>query len=634
MRITLLAVALAVAIALPAQALPPPVTPAADPTGGLLLRADDDGNMSLLLHVEDVAGGVVTHSRIQTQPLAPHLREMGTYTRAYAGHEGAPTVAVGVYAVTNATAGLALRVPIVLLENAATTDAATQALLGALNLALAQSDDALPFAQEILLPELAQHFSASPPTSRFGTFRDEPTLYVWTAHRGDAWSGAYLLREGSVTPGPDGNVRWARGLAELGAAARAGVETTRVAGAYLEEVYDGTPGAQRATLTSGAAAAGARTPLASLVLDDWRAGPSLADPEDQRTRATLGVHAPDGFVPLLGVETTQSVRPSQSGNDVTRVTSVGAFAPDYTPLGGARFHSDTADLLDTVFELTSAGPGSPTLGDFELDVGAFPEGEYVPVAGVVHRTHFREARSAYASLVALGTYTPLGFSPLAALSYDGSMPLVPWVNAMLAGEADGQEWLMAVGTIAAGTYVPAVGVEARGRAPLQERAEGYEARLGVFAGSYRAFVPLVSLAYDGDATPVDHALAFALRGLLGSESGAFDVRVGTYVPAELGGDYVGLAGAGLRDDAGTGWSNESMVVAGVYAQDTFVPLVGVRYQGDDTLQGSLRNLGNAEDDAESRTSVGVFVDGAFVPLVMLRNAGDGAAVVLAPEATA
>lgn len=623
----LLALAVTLAMLAPAaSAGPAGVT---DPTG-LVLRVDDDGMASLLLHVEDSPGGVVTTMPVNIAQTSPTIRQVGVYTRVYEGYEGAPTVSGGVYVLGTA---LALRVPLVIVENAQSTGDVSADLLETLALATQTGNLAVPFVQEILLPELAANFGQTPDAARFSTYRDHPTTYVWTAHRAvpgaEAWAGTYLARTGSVTLGADGRVAQARADAELGAAVRLGPQTTRAAATYLETTYDAAAGDQTQRITVGAAAAGARTPIASMELSDARVGSDLAGtPDGQATRATLGVHAAGAFVPLVGVETTQTARPSQTGTEITRITGIGAFTPEgaFVPIAGARYHSDTGNLLQAIGALAGDGPGSPAAGNFEIDVGPFVEGEYVPAAGAVHRDHFREMHYSYATMLAAGVYTPVGFSPIAVATYDGSLPLVDWAFVLLRGEADGMEWMLAAGTMAAGTYVPLVGVGTIGAAPLQERAEGYEVRAGIFAGSYHAFVPLVSLAYDGDTTPGQHLVAFA-GGTFGAEAGAFDVRVGTYAA----GDYVGLAGAQFRSDFDGAGANETMIVLGAYAGNEFVPLVGVLYSSDDTFLGSLNNAFTPVDDDRSRFYAGVFVQGEWVPVVMVQNSGDGIVVLALPD---
>lgn len=622
------ALALAALLALPPASAGP--AGATDPTG-LVIRMDDDGVPSLLLHVEDAPGGTVVKQAVTTPAAAqPHVREIGAYTRTYAGFEGAPTVSAGVY-VAGPT--LTMRVPLVLVENAESTGAVSAALIDVLTRGIETGNLAAPFAWELLLPEFGAYLGQAPESARASSFRPHPTMYVWNVHRAvpgaEAWAGAYLARDGSVTLDGAGRVASAWADAEMGTATRVGVDTSFGPAAYVRTDYAASPGAQQERVTSGIALARERTPLTTLVLEDARFGGDLATmPGQQATRASVGVHAAGTYVPLAGVETTQTAQASQSGTEVTRVTGVGAFAPDgtFVPVAGMRYHSDSGVLLDALVALVNDGPGAAGAGNFEIDAGAFVDGVYAPLAGIVHRDHFREMRYAYASMVAVGAYTPVGFAPLGVVTYDGSLPLTLWAEALLVGEADGTEWLLAAGTMAAGSYVPLVGVGTIGAAPLQEHEEGYEVRAGVFAGSYRAFVPLASVAYDGDATPASQLAEFALGGTLGEEAGAFDVRVGTYA----NGQYVALAGATFDSAFEGRAANETMIVLGVYAANGFVPLVGVLYEGDDDLLGSLNGLLDRTDDDRARIYAGVFVLGEWTPVVMVENSGEGVRVLPLP----
>ncbi len=596
-----------------------------------LVRSDPDGGRTIIVLVEDAVGGTYAYGPGVTTPVnVPQLREAGGYTQAWNKADGTPMFSIGVYARSDA--GGIIRVPLAIVEGVGYTTAFVNEMASLYSDAIQQANLALPYAQEILLPELANHFASPPSEASVSSFQDRPLIYVWTAHRttpvGEAWSGMYLERTGSYTTGAAG-VDFARKVAEMGTATRYNTDTVRTAGMYLEQTVraDESSHEQSNTYTAGAVApTGVRVPLATVQLSDSRSGADYVRyPESQTTTAAVGVQRDREFIPLLGVSTEQSYHPNSHGREVLRITSTGAFVNgDYTPLLGMRYHSDRAEITPTALNLALAGLGSPSIGNFELDAGTFVDGEYVPIAGGVHRIAFRDAHYDYQSFIGVGAYSPLGFVPVAVATYDGTAPALDWVVLYNQGNAAGHEWIAATGTQAAGDYMPVAGIKAIGAAPLGQRDQQQEFQLGLFAANYHTFVPVASVAFDGDRTPYSHGLAVAGGGTLGAEAGDFDVRAGTYAD----GQYIGLAGLAFRSDHTD--DAETWIIAGAYVNNVFTPLAGLHYAGEEGFLGTLNFINVLDDDQYSMTEVGVFVGDDFVPLVRVENDDHSMKITPAP----
>lgn len=637
MRLLLLGLAVALVAPGLAAGVAGPVTPPTD-VGLLVLRGDPDGNMTLLLHVEDEPGGSYAYTRVFVPAQIPDVREVGAFVHLYARPDGTPIYAVGAYALSTTVAAV-VRVPLVLVEGADSTTATTNLLLSLAAEALQEGTLTQPFLLEYLLPEFGASFAQPPDAAGFSTFHDFPTLYVWNVARfssvGEAWAGSYLARTGSVQLDADGRVASAVKDAELGQAARTSGGTQRLAGAYVEDRYDVVREGDKLThtdrITAGAAGAAGRVPLTVVELQDAREGSdATTHPRLQQTGASVGLVADGAYVPLLGTQTTQEYQPSQNGYDVTRVTSVGPYVEgSYMPVAGARYHSPNGELLAVLLQVVAHGPGAPLLA-FETDVGPFVDGAYEPAAGLVVRSGFRDAMFAVQTFIGAGVYTPLGFVPLAVATYDGTRPMIDWAFAWLGGTAPGEAWRVAAGTTVAGTYVPVVGIEGVGRDPLGTRAQQQEFRLGTFAGNYRAFLPLVSVATDSDQTLLLFTTGTALGGGPGAPVGDVDAHVGTY----LLGSYVPVAGAQVHDDWDGAAASEASIVVGAYGPLGFVPLLGIVYQSDVPVVTSLGTAGNLNDDHASTLHAGTFApDGTFVPLVTVRNGPDAVEVTVGPDLT-
>ncbi len=597
----------------------------------ILVRSDPDGGRTITLLVEEAQGGAYTYAPSVVMPSnIPQLREGGGYAQTWSRADGTPIFSLGIFTKTDA-AGL-VRVPLALVEGVAGTGSLLAELTTLMADAFQQADHALPYAQEIILPELANFFAAPPSPGDVSTFRDHPMIYVWTTHRaspaGEIWSGTYLERTGTYSTGVYG-VEYARKVAEMGTALRRDSDTVRTAGVYLEQTLeaDHSTHEQSNTYTAGAVApGGARVALTTVQFTDERTGAYYVRyPESQTTAASVGVERDREYIPLVGVATEQSYHPNRNGWEVLRISSVGAYVDgDYMPLVGTRYHSDRAEIPTTALNLALNGLGSPTIGNFEVDVGTFVDGSYVPVAGGVHRITFREAHYQYQSYIGVGAYTPVGFVPVVVATYDGTLPMLNWVFAYDQGVAGGHEWITATGTQVSGDYVPIVGVKGIGSAPLGERDQQQEFQVGLFAADYQRFIPVASLAFDGERTPLAHSLDAASEGGLGADAGDFDVRFGTRAT----GDYVGLAGLAFRSDQTD--DAETWIIAGTYVNNVFTPLAGLHYTGEENFLGTLNYIDVPEDDQRSMIEVGVFVGDDFVSLLRVDNDENSTRVTPAP----
>jgi hypothetical protein len=636
MRTTLLCVAAMLLLSPFAPASPPPPAPSLPDPTGLLVHADADGNRTVTLAIEDGDGGAFMYTGARTLAQVPQAREGGVYAHSWTSSGGSPMLTLGTYFVTDSQR--TLRVPAVIVENVSSiADVNALVTLFATRDVVPYATNLEPFLLEFLLPELSSSFGWYPGDN--ATFHSDPTIYVWTLHRttgaGELWSGAYLLRQGSATP-PGARPFHAEKLVDVGAAVRQGGVTTRVAGAWARSVIDSDePGAATDVVTAGATAADARTALVSLVASDAREGDDpVLHPTSQEDQFTLGVHDAGGaFVPLLGARTTLryaangALSDGTTRYDTTRITSLGVFvAGDYTPLAGFRTHSDTGDVLETAASFVDGALGDEGTGNVDVDVGAFPDGEYAPLAGAIHRNAFPRQAHERVSLVAVGVYGPTGFEGLLAASYDGSSTFLQWAIDSLSSNDVSDAWRIAAGAYLLGAYEPVIGVEDRPDAPAGQYSYQRALVVGVFAGDYGVFVPLASAAYDAPLGPVPWALAFAAGGP-GAPTGGFDARVGAHAPD---GSYVPLVGAQYRDDAPERTApSEASLVFGVYAPD-FTPVAGLAYWGAAPLVTTLGATLNTRDDQDANVAVGVFVQGRFVDVVTVHNDGNGTSVTAGP----
>lgn len=623
MRLHVLALLLALALAAPAQA----VRPLPDPStlDELLVREEADGSRTLVLAIEDGEGGEFAYAPA-SEGADP---ETGTYRHAWT-REGAPMLTVGVYA-RSSDAGF-VRAPVVIFENFAGDAAAAQRL--ALDYAVNDTGDTalnvLPFLLEYAAPTLGPSLDDYGSDATLGSYRDQPAVYAWLAKRtgplGEAWIGLGVEREGST-----GGSTLAEKTTSVGVALRDRDGTRLVAGLYVAnrlsvgatETSEGAAQSAADEIEVGAfAPLVGQVPLATLRADDARMG------EWQETTLSAGYASSSGYVPLVGTRSRLTGYASERGVDTTQVVSAGAFVDGaYVPLVGARYHSDTGGLPEVMLALARTGPGGDA-GNFEIEVGTFVESEFLPVAAVRHRDFFPGAHFARQTMVAVGAHGPQGFVPVAVVTYDGTRAFTPWALDWYRGLDEGDAWRIATGTAPDGNYVPLLGVEYEAVAPAGTREVQFETRTGVFAGSYDAFVPLASASYDGDVSLVGAALRFATGGLLGAETGDFEATLGAYSPD---GAYVPLAGVGVRDDFDSGGA-ETLLVVGAYDPDgAFVPVVGVAYDGEAPFESALGEPGNVSDDLPSRVRAGAFVGGAFVPLVTVTNDGEGVGVLVGPD---
>lgn len=656
----LLPLALVAMLVAPTPALAVSLPPPMDELEYLLVSDDPDGGRTLRLLIEDGPGGAYQYTRVDARnthetlgglvgrvdpatgaaiaAMPEAIEEAGAYTHAWT-RGASPMLTLGVY-VIHADEGL-LRAPVVLFENVTSTDAllaAAQALVTDEGLDMALQ--AVPFLTEYALPEFSggfQNWPAGP--GSVNTFRDYPRVYAWTLHKsgpaGEVWEGAYLERLGAYTGGFSSAEDF-DGVksVEVGAALRLDDATTRVAGAYVETVLHKTAGnpqaaSQRVTVGTATEETG-RVPLAGVDLADERAGTfQFSYPQEQRSGIVLGAYVQGQWTPLLGTW-TEAQHEVQADGDVQqwRTTSVGPYVQGaYTPAAGFRYHGDRSPLLAWVSGFAAQGPGTQDIGDWQLDVGGFVDGTFVPLAGATYADDFAGAMFTYQAMLTLGVHGPLGYQPVLGLTYDGQRPLLTWARGWAeARRNDALDWMVSVGTFAGPAYVPLLGARYDNAAPGAERAWQEHYTVGTYAADYRAFIPLAGATYDGDLQHAVWAQAFAQGGTLGAPGGDWDANAGTYVM----GAWQPLAGVQVRDDYGPGYAAQTFVTIGVWAGPEFVPLVGLSYSSALPLVPSLRSPSSLADDARAFATVGVFVQGDYVPLVVVENNGAYASVGLLP----
>ncbi len=652
---------------------------------GALATHDADGGTSLRLLIDDARDGSYTYTRADVtgtknvvagflsgvnHPAAQvvanglsganePITELGAYTHSWS-RDGAPMLTVGLYAV-HRNEGLH-RVPLVILENIQSTPHLTQELTAlALNDAGDFATQILPFLLELALAEASGQFGSYPAGSSVDSFRDRPTIYAWTIHKQDAgrdvWQGFYLARTGhaggaSYGPGTfDAHKRM-----DIGVALRIGGDTTRLAGAYIETTLEraATSTSQhsgyRFTLGSYSDAVGS-VPLATIEAEDDRmdsGGDLIGAPQDQATRVTFGTWARDAFLPLLAVETTAAHRkytcPAQPADqpgmitnclEQERITSIGTFVDgDYLPLAGLRYHGERLPLVAWASVwLSGGGPGAQNAGDFEIDLGTFLDGDFVPLVGAHYDDAFVDARRVFQMMVTVGTHTPLGFQGLAAVTYDGDLPLVTASPGITSdNRARAVPWMTSAGTFALDRYVPLLGVRYLPAAEDGRFEQQHQIAVGTFLADYHLFVPLVGAQWDGVQGPATWTLDTALGGGLGAAAGAIDLNTGVFVL----GTYQHLVGVESRDDYDSTdgeHAAEQEIRAGTYDLDgRFVPLVGLTYGAEDDAVGALGTATTLDDDDAMRVTVGVYVAGQFMPVAGLTHEGPSTSVTVLPSA--
>lgn len=595
-----------------ARGVPPP----------LFVRQDPDGGRTLLLLLEDEGAGAYEY-RATPVPGGSDLREVGTYTHPWTWN-GKPEVTLGVYGVS-ATQGL-VRVPVLILENAADQGA----LVASLQDGLARGRDVAlgvqPFLAEALAPEVGD--PADPAFERFTT---EPLLVAWHARRAlpgaEAWLGTYLDRQGEAHA-VDGGREGARSV-ELGSMARADGEDARLAGVWVEQraslAQQGGQRAMSSTFTAGLRTPAGRTPLAAVHGADARDGAVMAQPDHQTTTFTLGAHGPDGFVPLVGARTQVTNRAHPQGTEVTRLTAFGAYADGaFVPAAGLRTHSDRRPITEIPNAFLAGGAlGSNQTGDAEVSVGAFVDGRYEPLAQATLDDAFAGGSFEHQTMVSLGVVTPLGFARLASASYDGTHSLVDWALAAAGGTDRGSQWLVAAGPWVGQLYHPVVGVRYQGEAPGSERAHESEVAVGTFLGGYPGFVPLLAASASSDEAYPAMAARQAGQGL-GNQGGSWQANAGTY---GVNGIWVPLVEVLYQPVSDPDSAAASDLVVRVAGQ----PALGVQYRGEAPLMQSYGNPLLLNDDAAWRASVGLYGPLGYVPLLRLAHDSDSTTVTVGPD---
>jgi hypothetical protein len=636
---SLLALALAALILLPAAdaALAPPSpgmgVAAAEPV--LFLRTDPDGNRTLVLWLEDDPVGPYVHRRQAAPQPNGDLREVGTYTHAWT-HQGAPMVTVGVYTITKAE-GL-VRVPRIIVENAADDVAVANALAAAALTDLVGSADSLaPFALEVAAPDLGDFTQGS---LHQADFVQRPTVIAWEARRAlpgaDAWLGTYLARDAALEDVPGGKHGWRS--VEVGQVVRLDGQDTRLAGAWVKQEASFAQGNGQRTAwsetTVGLRTPAGTTPLAAVKGEDARTGQDLRDPAAQSSGLTISLHGPEGPIPVLGLRTDVEQRFHGEGVEVTRTTAAGVFVQGaFVPLAGTRYHAERQGLLDLPFALASGGGlGSNNTGDAELSVGAYPQGAYEPLAQVTLDDNFAGATMKHRTMVGVGVFTPVRYQPLAAATYEGTHSLVDWALALVAERDRGSAWLVSAGPWAGHLYAPVVGVRWRSEAPGVDQAHEGELAVGTFAAGYTAFVPLAAWQYSSDQSPGDTALRLGTEGL--GMPTAWQSSAGAYTPGNAAhpvplppAAYVPLVGVRYGPTQDAEWARAADLDVLVGEQ----PVLGVQYRGQKGMVHAFNNLANPNDDSTWQVRIGAHTPAGFVPLVRMHHDHTGNTVILGPD---
>ncbi|MGH7860088.1 MAG: hypothetical protein ACREQY_22400, partial [Candidatus Binatia bacterium] len=323
-------------------------------------------------------------------------------------------------------------------------------------------------------------------------------------------------------------------------------------------------------------------------------------PDSQRDEISLGIDVAGTFVPLIGTRADATHAPPPQAQN--RLVSLGVYDPTgaYHPVAGGRAHFEElpADLW-LLRWVESGGPGSQAVGNWEADLGVFdPGGSLVPLAGVTYADRFEGAANDSQMILTAGPWLAESYQPLLGVTYDGDAPL-------LLGP---QRYLVSAGSFSPldGGYVPVAGASyARSSDETYAAIEDY--RVGVFAGSYSSFVPLVAARWSGERfASTDWASRWSGSGGPGSQSaGDFRLDVGGAGP-DAG--FLPLAGVSHDDSFSEGREpNQMLVTAGPWVGGSYLPAVGVTYDGDGALAaGAERWLASA----------GFFspLDGSYLPL--------------------
>lgn len=683
-RARIVAVAVGWTLAWPALAMPalavegPGLPPLGLDQTDLILRPDPDGGKTMRLLLDDpwegqyfyqvLFGGagalplnlqrtianLPTVGPVLNQTLNSlrdgELRQLGLYEHLwYRGFS--PMTALGAFTVTQGQ-GL-VRWPFVILENI-TRQADLVALAN--RLAGPEKDELasllLPYVYELADPSRQEFRNYA--QNNTNTYEDRPMVVAWLVRKvmgvHDLWEGLYVHREASRSS--DGASVRAYKVVDVGVAVRVDrTQVVKAAGAYVRhDVATDVSEEQRVSstrVTLGLSSPKGRTPLAGLEGYDQRsdlAGELYNAPDAQTTGLRVGAYLQGGFVPLLGTQTEAShhpyvcppppqgqPNPGSSCVRSTRLTSVGVYAQGrYVPLAGVRTVGERAHLASWANLFTSGGgPGAQNAGSMRVDVGAFVDGAFTPLAGAAVQDRVPGGLYPFQTMVHAGVHGPQGYQPLVGATYDGQLPLLTWASAYQSPQASKPAWLLSAGTFVGPRYLPLVGLRYLPAVPGGAYGEQQQFTLGTFLLDYRRFVPLAGIAWDGERPPLQWAPAFANGGTLGSKPGDFNLAVATY----LDGAYRPLVGLQFREEYRAGFPAQTMLVAGAYGPFGFVPLVGLTYAGTDHLVGSLNNPTNLRDDDPWYVTAGVFVEDQYVPVLLAGADGSKVTVgLLPPEA--
>jgi hypothetical protein len=373
-------------------------------------------------------------------------------------------------------------------------------------------------------------------------------VFVWTIYRTapglQAWAGIAIMHGGarlSATGIGSGGGSYSSTEAcdrvRIGAVTRTNDGTVYHGGVFVDDRTTGEhnalwPGPQRSTarqtITAGLTIGGASwtdVPLVSVRQREDQDGTTVSGPyrEHQQDTITMGVEGPNGFVPLLGTQSSSShaVPPQAERHTV----SLGVFDPTgvYHPVVGTQTQS-SAMPMDAWIGSAGAGAltindraGDPAVGSWQANIGTYvtATGEYQPVFGAGYQPDFAGARDRYRAMLTAGPYTRSRYRPLVASTYDGTRPAGAGLLFDRAGNGldvrglDGR-WLVSAGTFMPdGKYLPLTGAsfERRDRASVDE-----EYRVGTFTGTYHRWKPLVGASYRSDRPSAQWAWQYYTSG--------------------------------------------------------------------------------------------------------------------------
>lgn len=532
------------------------------------LRSDPDGSSTITLAVDDPAGAASSYQytpiEVGGAPVAGVFSHRWTTIRSL--------VTYGVYAGSGPAV---TRFPLLVVENGPSTDVVVDAMTVFAREAHPLAGNSATFALNtiaptatsfagllalaaLLAPESVQPVNNPPVTSpqrvpvptslladlaRAWTaqsnaspdasgFDNQLPVYFWSTFRttpgGNVWQGFVVTHNGNAMVTRDGTqtVRDACRRTRLATVTRSASGTQLLGGMYvLDKIHStdaGTsPGAfdLHETITTGTTAAAGSTwvdvPVAVIEQDEHKQGQTqyVTYADQQTDTVTVGLAAGSDVVPLLGTraDTVHAAPPDAE----RRLVSVGVFDPlrQYHPVLGVREHFERfpADLWFDEWG-KSGGPGSRTVGDWQIDAGVFdPLGNFIGLVRTAHDDEFTGHRDEYRMMISAGVLVAERYFPLVGTTYDGGTPFLAWVNADLGGQFDKMPpWLVSTGVFdPLGGYHPVAGASFfKGTEPGIDE----EYRIGVFPATYPTMIPVAGARWLSDRTSGAWLNGFVLSG--------------------------------------------------------------------------------------------------------------------------